>query len=261
MGMMVGSSTNRQTYQIKDSAGNVKATISKSKSSKKKKRLNYNYKKISQQITMTKTSGSTRRVVTRAVQEVVSLLRKQHGGDYDENELRRAIIHARKMERISRKKMKHLQEEEKAKQSGECLVEKKEEENDEKNIEGAMDGQFSEEELKEMLAEYEDMLNEMQKENGLDEIMEEYMGASVEDMSSEDLDKLRKKHRADELRQIMEADMKYLQSLFNQLEKDKQSASNMGVSLQLEGMDMPVQVSDAAVMPAEAEGASVDVSL
>lgn len=71
--------------------------IQKQKASQKKKKLNYNYKKISRQITMNNTSTGARRVITKAREEVVSLLRKQMSGKYDETDLRHAIIHARKM--------------------------------------------------------------------------------------------------------------------------------------------------------------------
>lgn len=264
MGIMIGSNgQERQIIQIKDVDETVKGTISiskpKSSRTKKKKRLNYNYKKVSRQIMMSKSSSSSRRVVNKALQEVVALLRKQKNGDYDENELRHAIIHARKMERIARKKMKHLREEERAKQSGECMVERPEETNDRKKLEENMDGRPSKEELEEMLAEYEEMMREMEKENGLDEIMKEYMGASKEELTPEGLEKLRKKHRSDELKEIVEADMKYLQALFNRLDKEKQEAASGGVSLELEGMEIPVQISEVPV--AEVEGAAVDVSL
>lgn len=78
--------------------------IQKQKANQKKKKLNYNYKKISRQITMNNTSTGARRVITKAREEVVSLLRKQMSGKYDETDLRHAIIHARKMERIARRK-------------------------------------------------------------------------------------------------------------------------------------------------------------
>ena len=74
--------TRRTKQDIKNECGSLAANktmnairIQKSKSTKKKK-LNYNYKKISKQITMCNTSTGVRRVVTKAREEVVSLLRK-----------------------------------------------------------------------------------------------------------------------------------------------------------------------------------------
>ncbi len=264
MGMMVGSSLDRNVIQLKDKDGNVVGSysVSKPKKSGKKKRLNYNHKKISRQIMMCKVSGNARRVVTRAREEVVTLLRKQMSGKYDETEVRHAIIHARKMERIARRKMKHLREEEKAKASGKCMVEKSEESRDTKELEESAGKGLSKEEMEEMLAEYEELMDELEKQNGLDEVMKEYMGASSEEMSPEQVEQLRKRHRAKELKEIVEADMKYLQAMFNKLEREKQSVSSGGVSLELEGMEIPVQVSEVpAAAVVEGEGAAVDVSV
>ena len=56
-------------------------------------------------------------------------------------------------------------------------------------------------------------------------------------MDPEDLEMLKKKHRAKELRKITEADMEYLKALFNELEKEKQDNQN-GVSLELAGIEV-----------------------
>ncbi len=270
MGMMVGSSGgSRHVIELRDANGNLTGTISvstskpssKTKKSKstKKKRLNYNHKKIAKQILMSKTSNNSRRVVTRAREEVVMLLRKQMSGNFDETEIRHAIIHARKMERIARKQMKHLREEEKAEQSGKCMVEKPEKVNERNQVEEQVEGGLSQEELEELLAEYEELMDEMEELNGLDEVMKEYMGATIQELTPEQLEQLRKKHRAQEAKEIMEADMKYLQAMFNRLEKEKANIAQNGVSLELQGVEMPVEVSEIQV--AEVEGTAVDVTV
>lgn len=272
MGMEVGIGTNpyKTKQELKDYQGNAvaKATIQSVKArqkSVKKKKLNYNYKRISKQITMSKSTSGIRRVISRARDQVVDLLRKQMSGKYDETDVRHAIIHARKMERVARKKKKHLEQEEKAKATGKATVEKGEGKSDEeKELEKAADG-LSKEELEKLLAEYEELMQEMEKTSGVDEVMKEYMGASEVEMSPEQLDQLRKKHRSDEMKDIVEADMKYLKALFNKLAREQQQASqgDFGVSLELEGMDIPIsqETVDAATAAAEMEGANVDVTV
>ncbi|MCM1268051.1 MAG: hypothetical protein NC302_09110 [Bacteroidales bacterium] len=247
--------------------------IQKAKSTKKKK-LNYNYKKISKQITMNNTSAGARRVITKAREEVVSLLRKQMSGKYDETDLRHAIIHARKMERIARRKKKHLEEEEKAAATGKGLVEEgagSGEDEELKKLEESMENLSDEqkEQLEKLLEEYEELMQEMEAAGGVNDLMKEYMGASVEEMSPEEVDQLRKKHRADEMKDIVEADMKYLKSLFNKLEREKQAGvqqaleafeqdTNPAVSLELNGVDIPVPAEVGQSAADLVAGGSVD---
>ena len=246
-------------------------SIQKNKAKQKKKKLNYNYKKISRQITMNNTSTGARRVITKAREEVVSLLRKQMSGKYDETDLRHAIIHARKMERIARRKKKHLEEEEKAAATGKGLVEEgagSSEDEELKKIEESMDG-VSEEELEkmeELLEEYEELMQEMEATGGINDIMREYMGASVQEMSPEEVNELRKKHRADEMKDIVEADMKYLKAMFNKLAREKQEGvqqafqqeTNPAVSLELQGVDIPVPAETGQSAAELVTGANVD---
>lgn len=246
-------------------------SIQKNKARQKKKKLNYNYKKISRQITMNNTSTGARRVITKAREEVVSLLRKQMSGKYDETDLRHAIIHARKMERIARRKKKHLEEEEKAAATGKGLVEEgagSNEDEELKKLEESMEGVSEEEleKLEELMEEYEELMQEMEATGGLDDIMREYMGASKQEMSPEEVDELRKKHRADEMKDIVEADMKYLKALFNKLAREKQEGvqqafgqeTNPAVSLQIQGVDIPVPAQTGQSAADIVAGANVD---
>ena len=244
--------------------------IQKNKSSKKKK-LNYNYKKISKQITMNNTSAGARRVITKAREEVVSLLRKQMSGKYDETDLRHAIIHARKMERIARRKKKHLEEEEKAAATGKGLVEEgsaSSEDEQVKKLEEDMENLNDDEmeRLEELLEKYEELMQELESTGGVNDLMKEYMGATEQEMSPEEVNNLRKKHRSDEMKDIVEADMKYLKAMFNKLEREKQAsvqsamqaATNPAVSLEIQGVDIPVS-SEVGQSAAElVEGANVD---
>ncbi len=61
--------------------------------------------------------------------------------------------------------------------------------------------------------------------------------------------------------------MKYLKALFNQMEREQQEASSSGVSLELSGVDIPIQIDErsaaevASSMPMLAEGGNIDVSV
>ena len=286
MGMEVGTKTDttaadpyrqRTKQDIKNECAGIAARdtakairIQKSKS-KKKKKLNYNYKKISKQITMNNTSSGARRVITKAREEVVSLLRKQMSGKYDETDLRHAIIHARKMERIARRKKKRLEEEEKAAATGKGLVEEgagSSEDEQVKKLEEDMENLNEEEleKLQELLEKYEELMQEMEATGGANDLMKEYMGASEQEMTPEEVNNLRKKHRADEMKDIVEADMKYLKSMFNKLEREKQASvqaamqevANPAVSLEIQGVDIPVSAQAGQSAAELVEGANVD---
>lgn len=262
-----------------DSNGNRVGTFSVSMPLKGTKRLQYNFKKISNKILAAKTSGSAGKALTTAKEVIASLRRKLRCGEYDDQDLEHAILHAERMERVARKKIKHLKEEEKAKrQQGPCSAEAEEEEPDLKpepeDVEKTQETGFSEEELKAMMQELKAVLEEseelMQDIAESDDLTEEIVGVLREDMDPADLEQLKKKHRAKEMQEIVEADMKYLKAVFEKLAKEKQQASNgtsshssdssfnSGVSLEIDGVDVAVEAAD--VMPA-AEGGSVDVSV
>lgn len=285
MGMEIGTNmaasdpyTRRTKQDIKNECAGIAARqtanairIQKSSANQKKKKLNYNYKKISRQITMTNTSTGARRIISKAREEVVSLLRKQMSGKYDETDLRHAIIHARKMERIARRKKKHLEEEEKAQATGKGLVEEgasSGEDEQLKKLEESMENLQDEEleRMQELIEEYEKLMQEMEETCGVDDIMKEYMGASEREMSPEDVDNLRKKHRADEMKDIVEADMKYLKAMFNKLERERQAGiqesfqqeTSQAVSLEIQGVDIPVSAETGQSAAELVEGANVD---
>lgn len=87
------------------------------------KKLKYDFKKISSQILRSKTSYAARQVAGKARREVLYLQRQKQSGVYDEEELQSAIAHAKAMERVAKKKARHLWEEELAKIGGRCLAE------------------------------------------------------------------------------------------------------------------------------------------
>ncbi|MCI9124304.1 MAG: hypothetical protein HFH35_09550 [Eubacterium sp.] len=277
MGMMVGGiHSSRNVVRLKRPDGSVAATVSFSKPAPKKKRLSYSFKSVSSQIMMAKSSNAAGKAVTKARSTLAMLLRKVETGDYDEQELEDAIKHARKMERVAKKRQKHLKQEEDLKQKGHTEETAEEEvSSEEKEKEKQEQIEQSEEEIQKLMEEYErmiekamqDAMKELQEEMQFDELSEDMEDAS-QDMKPEDFERLKKKHRSDEMREMADADMKYLRAFFNRLQKEKEALSNAsapqnnaigGITLELSGLAMPVETAQAP--PVSSEGASVDVTL
>lgn len=279
MSMIIGgSSSANKVTRIKDLNGNTVATISVSSPKKgKKKRLQYSFKSISNQIMQAKTPNTAKMVATKARGKVAMLQRNIDNDDYDETELRHAITHAKKMLRIAKKKMRHLEEEQEAKQQKTTQIEDDGDGVPELPDEEEREQEQQEEELNQMMDEYQDLMSDlmaeftqqtmeqMMEEAQLQELADAFMGdVQQADLSPEDLDKLKKKHRSDELREIMEADMKYLKAMISKLERERQEIStesftNPSVTLEISGIEMPVAAMEAA--PVTPEGEVIDVSL
>ena len=82
--------------------------------SKRKKRLPYSYKQISTRLLQTKSSGSAHQVLISAKQKVASLRLMYKNGVYNDDEVFAALMHAQAITRVAKKRMKHLEEEEKS---------------------------------------------------------------------------------------------------------------------------------------------------
>ncbi len=296
MGMGIGiNHSNRVRIDLKNPDGSYAGSISYTKSAarsgkaglQRKKRLNYNSRAIATQLMMAKTPATASQVAGRARRQVVELLRRQalcRAGvstsyDYDEDELDNALAHAKSLARIAKKRVRHLQQEESLKGNGTSFVSGEMEEafeemfpEDGMDLEGLMG--LSEEEIRRMMEELEQAMQDLEEDAPAPESTDALSEVLSENMDSGDLERLKKKHRADELREIMEADMKYLKSLFDKLTREKQSAessscsnsadssdsgyANAAVSLELAGMEMPVE---AAAAPVTAEGANMDITV
>ncbi|MCH5274403.1 MAG: hypothetical protein J1E65_01095 [Lachnospiraceae bacterium] len=279
MGMMIGSNPSTvRRIDLKAADGTVVGSISystasrKTTSQKKPKRLQYNFKEISSQILRAKTPGNARLAVAKARSKIALLQRQQRNGEYDEKEVAMAILHARSMERVARKRLKNLEMEETVKKGGKAYPNAPEEEYEEPTLEdmGKEDSfGLSREEIQKLTQELRQAMDkamrDLEEEMAANELTEELTEVISGDMDSADLEQLKKKHRADELREIAEADMKYLRALFDKLAKDKQNISNGSfnnasdaVSLEISGVEMPVEVAEAPVTP---EGANIDMAM
>lgn len=267
MGMMVGAGgvvvrTANPYGAAKTNSSPVRKTTN---NSKKRKRLNYNYRDVSGRILRAKTSVSATLVVTHA-RTMVAVLRRRYGcGEYNDRDLEIAIIHAEKMVRIAKKKLKNLKMEEMGRRTSEA--EKAQEELEDENSLNTADMQSEEreisaDELRDMIRELEQELQELAAENSLDDLMDECLGTGGA-VSEEELERVKKKHRCDEMRQIVEADMKYLKAMFQRMMQEQQEIA-AAATLELSGAmnNTPVTISMAAAADAPAEaGANVDASV
>ena len=123
--------------------------------------------------------------------------------------------------------------------------------------------------LMEKLEMSADEMMEMAEETvELDEELDEMAEALSGTMTPEDLEQLKVKHRSDEARDILKADLKYLKALFDRLQSEKENAGkanfsgsyDSGVSLSLGGgMDMPVMTTQEVQQPDI--GGSMDIEV
>ena len=272
----VSGNTTHYRKKLYDAYGNHVGTIGICKptkqTGKKKKSALYSFKQVSSQVLSAKTSGKAAQVST-SIRMKIGLLSKQlKNGDYDEEEILRALLHAEMVQRACDKKKKNLKMEETAErhlegeeeipvepEAQELLISEEAEEEEVKELEQA---EF--EALMEKLEMTADEMMEAAEETAnLDEELDEMAEALSGSMTPEDLEQLKVKHRSDEARDILKADLKYLKALFDRLQSEKENAgkasfagmADSGVSLSLGGVDMPVIDSGAQSMPAEAGGA------
>lgn len=226
-------STNSRYSSIQSYGEQLRAQRQQSKdTSLKMKKLKYHFKDMSSRILRSKTSATARQVASQARREVLRLKREKQSGNYDTDDIDAAITHAKAMERVAKKKVKHLEEEEMAKVSGGvCASDEIDREENQKISEDDYNNDeilqymtsdlqdFSDEMMQEMSDGMKDMLSEM----GLDELFGE-SPAGV-DMDPQDLKELKIKHRNKEMRDIVKADSEYLKAVFNNLEKSSSNPS------------------------------------
>ena len=131
---------------------------------KPRKKLQYNHREVSAMILRAKTSFSASLTVSSARTKLVSLSKKAGTGEYDEEELRHAIIHAQSIVRVAKKRLKHLKQEEAEKKAidDELLELEEEKESDledveeENRSENEESSEMSEQELRKLMREIED---------------------------------------------------------------------------------------------------------
>lgn len=247
---------------------------------KKFKKLQYNFKRLSNQILRTKTSVNAKQLVTKTKFQIADLRMKLVSGEYDYSEIHSALVHAEKIARVARKRLKHLQQEENIEKTGKSgMTDPEEMRTEEEEENEIIDTTGMSQEEREQLAqaleeELEKIEQELEEALESEEFMEDFFQAGYQDMEPQDLEQLKKKHRSEEMTDIMKADMEYLKALFDRLSKEKAAAGSgsygsgssdgqdnscAGVSLELGGVDIPVEA--VAEAPVEAAGTAVDVTV
>ncbi len=263
----IRGNTERYVRKLYDLSGNHIGTISISRprktspSGKKKRPACYSFKQVSSQVLSAKTSSKAAQV-SISIRMKIGMLKKQlKNGDVDEEEIARAILHAQMVQRACDKKRKNLKMEETAERNMECEEELPAEPQD------SMEEVKSQEEVRKLEQEEfkalmeklelsEDDMMEMAEETAeFDEELDGMAQALSGAMTPEDLEQLKVKHRSDEARDILKADLKYLKALFDRLQSEKENAgkavmsapgSDSGVMLSLGGSDVPVMTGETA---------------
>ena len=208
-----------------------------------KKKYKYSFKRISSKIVSSKTSTAARQVISQARREIQKLKDARRTGKYDNDEIDAAIDHAKAMERIARKKARHLEEEELAKRSssdsGGAVSADTDEMSDDKDPvkeeisdlrkdiseikKNAEDEQYLESEeitnsmIEDICKGMDEMLDQIEE---LNDLMDELVSDPV-DMDPEDIRKSEMKHRIKEMKEITKADADYLKAIFEHYEAEK----------------------------------------
>lgn len=267
---------------------------SESKKEEVKKSANYNYKEVAAKILRAKTALSAGQAYISAKRKVLEIRRKISHEDGDPEELQLALTHAKRMEMAARKKKHHLEleelaattqkrdeekdqaeeaaselkwalvaeEEEKVTEQEDAVFEEREELMDEMTAELEESG---EEVSDEMLADLNEMVSEFGEEElkALEEAMEMLENMEMVDphMSEEELEELKRKHRAAEQKAILKADMDYLKDMIKHQVEQGSSIPGMGGSSGL-GAGFSFAASDLqqAEIPAAA-AVSVDIGI
>ena len=268
----------------------VRSSVSKAKQGGSSKGIKprYNYKAISAAIMRAKTPAGANMAATKARRKLGELTRSSTNGENDDPDLRAAIVHLKKMERIAKRKQKHLEQEELA-ERGETTVFDFDED-DEKELSDRGDLSDSTDDKKDTLEEYErqmakalseemsEQLAELTEELAqaeeemLTEEFEELEGMEdVTDMKPEDVKQLKQKHRSDEWRDIVKADMEYLKAKFYRLQQEKNNAGNAAFKSYSAANETTGPITEQPMMSMDAElpadtgisieGAMVDIQV
>ena len=197
-----------QSMRYADSLRNSR--VKAKETSLEKKKLQYSYKKISSQIVRSKTSVTARKAASAARREVLRLKRLRASGEYDEEELQISIEHAKSMERIAKKKVAHLQQEEmieRGRHSALSGLQEKEEEQDQEK-EPEEEPVESEEEI----PEDEDYMSEMQ-----------IMMADIQDEMAFRMEELSEEMQA-QIQEVMESNQDSMDEMMSDMMKMVQDA-------------------------------------
>lgn len=243
---------------------------------------NYNFKEVEGRIQRAKTSVSAGQAVVSARRKVLEVRRKIASSKGNAEELQLALTHARRMEMVAKKKKHHLELEEMANTVSkrderqeqieqasvdmknamvnadeEKIIKRQDEIFDERN---EMISEATEQMNDQMLKE----LNEKIAEFGEDELREleeamemlENMEMIDPHMTKEDLEELKRKHRANEQKAMMKADMDYLKGMIKLQNEGKGISFISSPSVSVPNLSMP-----AMSMPSVSTPVSVSIDV
>ncbi|MBR1875776.1 MAG: hypothetical protein IJ805_01560 [Lachnospiraceae bacterium] len=235
----------------------------KSGTASKKSSYSYNYKEVANRIRRAKTAVGAGQAVLAARRKVFEVRRKIASGDGDANNLQLALTHARRMEMAARKKKHHIELEElvtetQKRDENADRLEKANEDMHTAMTDAAKEEIYKEEdrifeERQAMLSEYTEAAREqateaaeetLQKMNrlisdfgeeelkALEEMMEELENMEIVNphMSKEELEELKRKHRNEENKAILRAEMDYLKGIFKYMQESGQGFSSSSVN-------------------------------
>ena len=251
--LLRGVDQNQMPQNKKNGFLDLTAKSTKEKTKETKSKRTYNFKEVEMKILRAKNALGAGQAVIAAKRKVLEIKRKVSAGDGDPEDLQTELTHAKRMELVARKKKHHLELEELVENTGKldekqeaseeaadavksALIEAEEEEVTDQEDEIFEERSEMLEELttqaREQSEELSDAamteLNEMISEFGeeeleqLEEAMEQLENMEVLDphMSKEELEELKRKHRAAEQKAMVKADMDYLKDIIkHQMEK------------------------------------------
>ena len=265
------NSVSNSTYTYGASISSYGSTSSQLRSSsvsgsnhsgKKKKKLNYSFKQISARVQNAKTASDAFLAYVSTLYKVVELKKKCTQDDYDASEASVALAHAEAILSVARKKKEHLKQEERAEHQTEG---KEKEEGSGSELEEQTG--FSEEELAEEMQaftqdEIEALLKELEEDMSFEEEMSDMCELLDPSLSEDDIEEIKKKHRAREMMEITKADMKYLKAVFEKLEHDKNSGGSLSNTFDTALGDLTFSTISAGMASVEdASGICIDVSV
>ena len=258
--------------------------------------VNYNFRSVTSKIQQAKTSASAGKAVLSAKRKIQELKRKLANSNADPDEITFALNHAKRIERVARKKQRHLEMEEQAvrTQKRDELLDKTEqaaediamsqrdlledELTDEQNeFDEKQTAMFVEamEKLKETQSEISDdmiasvdamidAITETEQEM-LSEMAEMLENMEILDphMSEEELAKLKTKHRNAENKEIVKADADYWKAMMkHNLEKtNTPSAAGAFSASQMPAMSVDISVAGAVPSAADIVMSSFDTQV
>ena len=263
------------------------------------KKLKYQFKDVSARIIRSKTSLAAKQAAGQAQREIQRLKRAKQSGKYDAEELEAAINHAMAMERVAKKKARHLEEEEMAAAAGgvgmtlsedeeemkdEALKEDELNEGESYEDETSKDSESSEsydsfsanedyasvnESMSDIMSQMQELAGEMADEfnESMKDMLEELglddltedMMGATGKMDIEDLKTMKINHRNKEMKDIAKADGEYLKAMFNHLQKLLSGASAQGADPTAESL--PDMTGAAAPAMAVPTMPMIDVAL